>query len=127
MDVFSHGLWAGAAGRGINRCGGRKVSAWRSAAWSMFPDVIAFAPGFVWFFWNIAFSGMTVADLPRPDDVEPAARDTLLIFRVTSMLYNMSHSIFLFFLVSMIVVALVRRVPWEMGGWLLHILIDIPT
>lgn len=127
MDVFSHGLWAGAAGRGINRFLGRKLSAWRMAAWGVFPDVIAFAPGFVWFFWSIAFGTMTTADLPRPDDVEPAARDTLMIFRVTSMLYSISHSLVLFFLVSVVVVAIMRRVPWEMGGWLLHILMDIPT
>ena len=127
MDVFSHGLCAGAVGRAANRFGGKKLSAWRAALWGVFPDVFAFALGFMWFFWNIAFGAMTVADLPRPDDVEPAARDTLLIFRITSMLYNMSHSLVLFFLVSVIVVALLRRVPWEMGGWLLHIFIDIPT
>lgn len=127
MDVFSHGLWAAAAGRGIDRFKGEKLSAWRTAAWGVFPDVVAFAPGFVWFFWNIAFGTMIVNDLPRPDDVEPAARDTLMIFRVTSLLYSMSHSVVLFFLVSVAVVALLRRVPWEMGGWLLHILMDIPT
>ena len=63
----------------------------RAAAWGVFPDMVAFAPGFVWFFWNIAFGGMTIEDLPRPDDVEPASRNTLMIFSVTSMLYNMSH------------------------------------
>ncbi|MCR4323242.1 MAG: hypothetical protein NUV61_04110 [Candidatus Azambacteria bacterium] len=127
MDVFSHGLWAGAVGRGIGQVGGKKLSMWRAAAWGVFPDVVAFAPWFVWFFWNIALGTMTVADLPRPEAVEPAVRDTLPIFRITSLLYSVSHSLVLFFLVSVVVVLIMRRVPWVMGGWLLHILMDIPT
>lgn len=127
MDVFSHGLWAGAAGRAAQRFGGKKVNVWRIALWGIFPDVFAFAPGFVWFFWNIAFGGMTFANLPRPENVEPASRDTLPIFRITSMLYNFSHSLPIFLIVIAIIVVLLRRVPWEIGGWLLHILMDIPT
>ena len=127
MDIFAHGLWAGAAAKGINKKLEKPLKVWTATLWGVLPDILSFAPVFVWLFLNIAFGDMSFGDLPRPDATEPATRDTLPIFRATSFLYSVSHSAVLFFAIFGLVFLILRRPVWEMGGWLIHILIDIPT
>lgn len=98
-----------------------------AALFSVFPDIFSFAPAFLWMTGSLVFGTMTLSDFPQPDDVEPAQRDTLFIFRVTAQLYQLTHSIVIFFIVFAIVYLVLRRPVWEMGAWLLHIFIDIPT
>lgn len=132
MDVFSHGLWAGAVAKAANNSAiagkiKKSLKVWQTIFWGVFPDVFAFALPFVWMFWNIAFGGMSFSDFPRPENMEPAARDTLPIFQIASQLYNISHSLIVFVLVFAFVWIILRRPALEMSGWFLHILIDIPT
>lgn len=127
MDIFAHGLWAGAAYKAINQKSKRPLSVKLAAFWGVFPDLFAFTVGFSWLFWNLAFGGLSFADLPRPGEVEPAPQDALPIFRLTSLLYSISHSAIIFFIVFGIVLLIFRRPIWEIGGWLVHILLDIPT
>lgn len=133
MDVFAHGLWAGAAAKAANKSSAiagkikRPLKVWQAVFWGIFPDLFAFTLPFAWMFWNIAFGNLSFSDFPRPENVEPAARDTLLVFNLTAYLYNISHSLIIFVLIFALFWIVLQRPVWEMSGWLLHILVDIPT
>lgn len=128
MDIFAHGLWTGAVAKAINlKIKKQPLSIKWAAFWGVFPDLFAFTFGFAWFFWNLAFGGLSFSDLPRSNTAEPAPHDTLPIFRLTQLLYNISHSIIIFLIVFGVVFFIFRRPLWELGGWLFHILLDIPT
>ncbi len=127
MDIFSHGLWAGAAYKAANKKLKKPLSVRLAILWGVFPDLISFAAPFVWLAYGLVFGGMSFSDLPRPDETEPAPSDSLPIFRLISLLYNVSHSIIPFAVIFGVVFLVLRRPVWEMGGWLFHILIDIPT
>lgn len=127
MDIFSHGLWAGAAYKGINKKLEKPLKVRLAVFWGILPDLLSFVPVFIWIFWNIVSGSSSFSDFPHPDETEPAARDTLPIFKLTSLLYSVSHSAIVFFIIFALVFLILRRPVWEMGGWLVHILIDIPT
>ena len=127
MDIFAHGLWAGAAYKAVNKKAKKPLNVWLAGFWGIFPDLFAFTIGFTWLFGSIIFGDMSFADLPRPEAVEPAPQDTLPIFRLTSLLYSMSHSAIVFLIVFGVVFLILRRPLWELGGWFIHILLDIPT
>lgn len=141
MDVFSHGLWAGAVYKGINKScrampNGRQAGQkerkpfkvkW-AFLWGVFPDVFAFVASFGWLLFNSFSGGEGFGDFhQRVEGMEPAVQDTLPIMKFTAMLYNISHSLFIFFVVFGLVRLIFKRPVWEMGAWLLHILMDIPT
>jgi hypothetical protein len=127
MDIFSHGLWAGAAYKAANLKSEKPLKVWLAALWGVLPDFFAFTPVFVWLFWSLLFGEKTMADFPHPDETEPMPQDTLPIFQLTNMLYNISHSLAIFLVVAGLIAFFARRIPWEVGGWLVHILIDIPS
>ena len=137
MDIFSHGLWAGAAAKAVNKSSGivgkikRPLKVWHMVLWGVFPDLFAFTLPFIWMFWSVAFGGLNFSDFPRSETVEPAVRDTLPVFQIASGLYNIGHSLIVFIVIfglaAILLRSKLRRIPWEMSGWLLHILIDIPT
>ena len=127
MDIFAHGLWAGAAYKAVNKKAKKPLNVRLAGFWGVFPDLFAFTLGFAWLFGNLIFGDMSFTDLPRPDSVEPAPQDTLPIFRLTSMLYSISHSAIIFLIVFGVVFLILRRPLWELGGWFIHILLDIPT
>ena len=127
MDIFSHGLWAGAAYKAVNKKVKKPLDVRLAAFWGIFPDLFAFTLGFIWLFGNLIFGNLHFSDLPRPGGIEPAPQDTLPIFRLTSLLYSISHSAVIFVIVFGIVFFIFKRPIWELGGWLIHILLDIPT
>ena len=127
MDIFAHGLWAGATYKAVNKKAKKPLNVRLAGFWGVFPDLFAFTLGFAWLFGNLIFGDMSFTDLPRPDSVEPAPQDTLPIFRLTSMLYSISHSAIIFLIVFGVVFLILRRPLWELGGWFIHILLDIPT
>ncbi len=133
MDILSHGLWAGAAYKAANKTigkGKKPFRVWLAALWGIVPDIFSFGILFVWIAGQLIFGGLNFYDFPinieRPD-MEPAPGDTLFIFRLTSFLYSASHSLVVFAFVFGLAILVFRRYIWEMGGWLIHILIDIPT
>ena len=127
MDIFSHGLWVGAASKAINKRLKKPFNIRLAVFWGMLPDLVSFTIPFVWIFWGLIFGGLNLSDLPKPQEVEPAPHDTLPVFRLTSLLYNISHSAVMFLIIFGILFLIFKRPFWEMTGWLLHILIDIPT
>ncbi len=131
--------------------------------WNSFPDLFAFTPVMLWMIYGIMSGALNPSHLPRPSEFEPAAADTLPIFRITRVLYDVSHSAVIFAIIFTLAWVLrnvfvrsgqisgkpsselsggalpnllnkprdlllgKRGAVWELGGWLLHILIDIPT
>ena len=129
MDVFSHGLWAGAASKAgnIKIFKEKPLKTWRSVAFGVFPDVFAFAPAFIYMFASYIFPSIPKMDHPGPTHLEPATGNTLIISNLTHNLYNLSHSIIIFLLIFGLIWLIFRRPVFEMGAWLLHILMDIPS
>ncbi len=138
MDILAHGLWTGAATHGINKKIKKPINVWWTTFWGVFPDLFAFTIPFIWVFIQLIGNGFNVSQLPRPQDVEPVgsniisfghgnAPETVPIFQLTSLLYSISHSAVVFFILFGIVYLIYKRPVWELSGWLLHILIDIPT
>ena len=145
MDIFSHGLWAGAIAKGINnknkkktaRGSGARLSYWRTFFWGVFPDLFAFTIPFVALLWSLIAGGATLTQFRGPEDGGPAADTDSGLLGLAYHLYNFSHSIVIFLMViGLIYIAhrfiapsrlKLKRVPWEMLGWPLHILMDIPT
>ncbi len=124
MDIFSHGLWAAALGKAVDKPLKLKWLVW----WGIFPDIFSFAIPFIWIFWSLAIGNFNVSDLPNPESMEPAVANHLpWVFQLASFLYNISHSFVIFLIVFALVFIILKRPLWELTGWLLHILIDIPT
>ena len=140
MDIFSHGLWAGAAAKGLNKkrdlppaCAGMaqagpKLDVRWAAFWGVFPDLFAFTPAFITLFWLIATGQMSFSEWPgRHGMGEPATGNSMPALQLAGHLYNFSHSAIVFALMFALAWLLMHRPVWEMGGWLLHIVMDIPT
>lgn len=143
MDILSHGLWAGAVAKAINLKRQRPINVWLTAFWGVFPDLFAFTIPFIWLFFNLISGSVNLSDIHPPTGTEP---ENKLLFGngdvhqaqssisyLTSSLYNISHSLIIFLMIFGLVIFIKKLlkkenvVPWEMCGWLLHILIDIPT
>ena len=127
MDVFSHGLWSGAVYKIINAKIKKPLNIKWAVIFGIFPDFFSFAPSFIFMFWGLIFGGLNFADWPRPDELEPFPPDTLFIFKLTNFLYSMTHSLVIFLVIFGVVYLIFKRPIWEMGAWIFHILIDIPT
>jgi heme/copper-type cytochrome/quinol oxidase subunit 2 len=151
MDTLSHGLWAAAAGKGLNLSSQKRIKLRWMAIWGIFPDIFAFAPVIIWMLWQLLYHGVDFSDVPRPETMPPEMRNSIFVFRFINTLYNISHSfiVFLgvFFLVWLVwmyknrskenndkrphdqkIQAVTRSSPpWEMAGWFIHIALDIPT
>ncbi|MBI2450808.1 MAG: metal-dependent hydrolase [Parcubacteria group bacterium] len=127
MDVFSHGLWSGAVYKALNIKKKKNFNVWLAAFWGVFPDLFAFTIPFVWLFWNLFTGGMRFADFPRPEESEPPTETRFPIFNLAAHLYNFSHSLLVFSLIFGVFWWIYKQPQWELGAWLLHILIDIPT
>lgn len=125
MDIFSHGIWSGIAASAINKKIKKPLNVWRAAFWGVFPDLFAFIIPFVGLFWYRVIGVDVIA--PSPSEAEPPAGNNSWIFRLAGFLYPFSHSLIVFLLVFALVFLICRRPVWEMGAWLFHIFIDIPT
>lgn len=126
MDILAHGIWSGLSAKAVNKKSGKKLSVKQTVFWGVFPDLFAFTIPFAWLFWNLIFGNINFSDIPGPKNGEPP-ESKLPVFRIASELYNYSHSLIIFLAVFGIVFLILRRPVWELFGWFLHILIDIPT
>ena len=151
MDTLSHGLWATALGKGVNLRSAKKIKVGLMALWGIIPDLFAFTPVIIWMLWQLFYHGVSFSDIPRPEIMSPEERNSFFILRLSETLYHISHSLItflvLFFLTgsvrwnkrkrqqhreetSLKTVHPQRRryTPcWEMTGWFIHVLMDIPT
>jgi hypothetical protein len=114
MEIVAHGLWAVAAAKGKGDLAGRRIPVAWTAWWAIFPDVLAFGPAVaVGLWWRIAGA--------------PAAAGAHHHYHVGLPLYQMGHSLVVFAAIYGLVSLVARRPVIGMLGWLMHILIDIPT
>jgi len=127
MDILAHGLWAGAAGKAAKLKEKSRIKLGIMVIFGIFPDFFAFAPAFIYMFASYLIPGVPKIEHPGPTHMEPATGNTLLILNITHNLYNISHSILIFFLVFLLALAIFRRPIWELSGWFVHIIMDIPS
>jgi hypothetical protein len=114
--------------------------------WGVLPDLVSFTPAICWMVWLVLIKRVPYSQVPRPEHLTPDERANIFIFRVVDALYHPSHSLIIFACMFLLVWAVhwyrlnyYRGVkmpgvtptpaspPWEMCGWLLHILLDIPS
>jgi membrane-bound metal-dependent hydrolase YbcI (DUF457 family) len=128
MDIFSHGLLAGALFKFLNIKYKKKFNFWRAAFWGIFPDLFAFTIPFIAMFYFAVFQGIDFSKMPHPSTLEPAMPSQVaFMFNLSSSLYNVSHSLIIFLLIFGIAYLIFKKPLWILGGWLLHIVVDIPT
>jgi hypothetical protein len=127
MDVFAHALWTIFAGSRANKKLKEKINLVWLAAFGIMPDVLSFAPLFVLIVFQFFTGNFHPMDFHHPSDLEPAQPDTLPILGLTNLLYSFFHSAVIFAVVFFIIYLITKRWQPVMLGWLLHILIDIPT
>lgn len=113
MDIISHGLWGAVAFGRKNR-----KSFWLSFLAGVLPDFLAFgwffAGSFLGFFDHPTFSS---GQHPAPEEIPQFVHN----------IYNVTHSLVVFLVVFLVVWAIRKKPFWELSGWGLHILFDIPT
>lgn len=127
MDILAHGLWAGAAGKAVNLKKKEPLKLKWMVVWGIFPDFFAFAPAFIYMFASFIFPSIPKINHLEPGRAEPLVGNALFFNNLTHSLYNISHSLFIFFAIFAVAYVIFRRPVWVMGGWLLHILMDIPS
>ncbi len=124
MDTISHALWSSALFRGINSRignGKEKFNLWWAAFWGMFPDIFSqIIPGIIFFIIIISQGEFNIANISNSMQSPPYSD-------IIWALYQISHSIVIFTLVFLLIWVIFKKPSWILGGWLLHILIDIPT
>ncbi len=106
MDVVAHFLWTFALYF-------KRKERWLAALFGVLPDILSFGPFFI---VNLLFQGLKFGK-PEVSSIPP------YIFTI----YNLTHSLIIFLFVFCLVFLLTKKVHYFLGGWLLHILIDIPT
>jgi hypothetical protein len=125
MDIFAHGMWAGAAAFAANRRLKRPVRLRWAALWGMFPDLAAFTPAFLVASWTAAAARAPITN--RFFFLGRGVRDLLPVFLRPEELYHVSHSLVFFALAFGLVWWLRKSPALAMLGWPLHILFDIPS
>jgi len=112
MDIFSHGLWGGAALGRKNRSDYLLAS-----GLSVLPDLLA--EGVMFSLAFLQLEGMPNLGNGHPDIAEfPLYAQNF---------YNMSHSLTIFFIVFFIIWAIGGKPLYPLAAWAVHIIIDIPT
>ena len=127
MDILAHTLWANAGARGANalaqKKGNKKFKI--SPVWTGFfgvaPDFFAFTFPFFIVIYNIIFGPASLSDFGKHHIVNSSG------FDLAAYLYQFSHSLVIFALVFILVWVIYKRPRYELLGWALHILIDIPS
>ena len=130
MDILAHTLWAGAGAREANLCAEEKnkkfhLNVWWTAFWGVFPDLFAFTIPFSLLFYNLIFNNNSLSNFfSHPPVAEEGLNNG---FDLAHNLYQYSHSLIIFIVVFVLVWIIYKRPRYELLGWVLHILIDIPS
>jgi hypothetical protein len=134
MDILAHTLWANYGARKANRIIEKKnqkpeniskpmpkLNVALASFFGVFPDFFAFTIPFVMMLWNMivghtSFGSFLTRHGPPREGLD-----------IASSLYQYSHSLVIWAVVFIIVWILWKRPRFELLGWALHILIDIPS
>ncbi len=117
MEIVAHGLWAAAAAITAKKSTRMAVRVGWTAWWGMFPDVLGFGPMVAVSLWLRLTGGLDAR----------SGHGGHVHVNLGVPLYPAGHSLIVFLAVFGIAAILLRRPVFSMLGWLLHILIDIPT
>ena len=125
MDILAHTLWTTATARKGNIEGEKKnkkfkVNLYWTAFLGIFPDLFAFTLPFIFSFYKVITGQQVFGSFNTRHQVADG-------FNLSHTLYQYSHSLALWLLVFLIVWLIFKRPIWELLGWGLHILIDIPS
>ena len=124
MDILAHMLWANYGARAGNKVLEKKKKPVISLAWptwwGVFPDLFAFTIPFCIVIFNVIFKGQSLSLIRNHHGLAGG-------FDIASFLYQFSHSLVIWAVVFAVVWILSRRPRLVLLGWLLHILIDIPS
>lgn len=118
MEVIAHSLWASAAAISAQRWTRVRVPVAWTVWWGTFPDVLAFGPSIALGLW---------LRLMRTPGLESADGHILPHVHIGLPLYPAAHSLIVFLVVFAATTVVARRFVFAMFGWLLHIVIDVPT
>jgi len=80
MDIFSHGLWAAAGAKALNKKQPERFHVVKSFLWGVFPDFFAFAIPTGLILFQIIFGNSSISDFPRPHLTEPPSPDKYPLF-----------------------------------------------
>jgi hypothetical protein len=113
MDVMAHGLWGGAvlSGRG-------KKQFWLGFLVGMAPDLLSFGV------FHITRPDWIVSRLAGEISGPPALS---ILPAYVFHAYNVTHSLIICAIACSLLWWLLKRPPWLMAPWALHIVCDIPT
>lgn len=115
MDIIAHGLWTNAIYKGVQRRKRSVKEIIEIIFWSDFPDFFSFGAIFILNAIRLDFGwrGETyyIAHLPK------------WFYLFHDILYSLPVFVLIFFLIWLIK----KRPYWLIGGWFIHILIDIFT
>lgn len=108
MDIFAHTLWTAAVYQ-------KWTLKYRLAAafFGVAPDLASFGIFFIQRSWQ----GFFQVGKPSLEFIPP----------YVYILYNLTHSLVIFLAVVLIFYLWQKRLPWLIGGWGLHIIIDMFT
>ena len=129
MDILAHTIWASAGAKEINKLAEKnnkkiKINIAWAGFWGVFPDFFAFTIPFFLRFFYLFTGDISVSNFwSRPTEGEVLRHGASL----AENLYQYSHSLVIWALVFIIVWYVYKRPRYELLGWALHILIDIPT
>jgi hypothetical protein len=115
MEIVAHGLWAASAVVAARKKTHVRPHMGWTVWWAAFPDVLAFGLPIV--------AGLAL--LAAGKDVQSGHFPPRVHFGLP--LYPAAHSLVVFAAVFGLTCLAWRRVVYSMLGWLMHILIDIPT
>lgn len=122
MDIFSHALWGNLEYRLIPQTkDDPQIIGW-GIVFSILPDLFTFTYPFLWIMWH-RYVTKRMTNFPE----SPEEYENLPIAAMTHRLYDYSHSIVVWAVVTGIVWLAMGSFPWVLLGWVTHILIDIPT
>jgi len=127
MDIISHGIWASLAAKTANKQYKRPLNLRLAFFFGVFPDLFAFTLPFIFLLWSFFFYGTFGFDMRNLQEIEGSPQNAFPVAGITYNLYRLSHSAIIFLLVFFFVFLFLKRPIFEMLGWFLHILIDIPT
>lgn len=126
MDILAHGLWAGAAAQVLLRRG-RPVRIRAAVAWGIAPDLAAFGPLLAVLLVGLVHGDLTWTQFADPESIARSTRDGHSVFRLTSTLYDLTHSAPIFLTAFAAAWGWGGAARWEICTWGLHILLDVPT
>ena len=125
MDILAHTLWTTAMARKGNiesqkRKKKFKINIFWTSFFGIFPDLFAFTVPFLFSFYKVLIGDHAFGSFSTRHQVADG-------FTLSHTLYQFSHSIIIWLLVFLILWLIFRRPRFELLGWFLHILIDIPS